>query len=166
MKTPFDREIKPDWKEFVETILRKRTPKRVHCIELFLDAEVQAAVAKRYGLMQDWTPNEPAKGMELQIRIQRFLGYDYVRAGLDGFSMPLKRVAVEDSALLKREGGRTFQDEHVGPITNWEEFEKYPWRIRPRPGRRRSSGTRRTCRRTCASSRAAASRISRNTSAG
>lgn len=33
MNTPFDREIKPDWKEFVETILRKRTPKRVHCIE-------------------------------------------------------------------------------------------------------------------------------------
>jgi len=67
MKSPFDREIKPDWKEFVETILRKKTPKRVHGIELFLDAEVQAAIAKRYGLMQDWKPNDPVKGMELQF---------------------------------------------------------------------------------------------------
>ena len=62
MKTPFDREIKPDWQEFVETILRKRTPKRVHFIELFLDAEVQEAVAKRYGLMQDWIAERPGPG--------------------------------------------------------------------------------------------------------
>jgi uroporphyrinogen decarboxylase len=127
MRTPFDREITPDWPEFVETILRKRTPRRVHFIELFLDAEVQQAIAKRYDLMQDWVPNDPVRGFELQVRIQRFLGYDYVRAGLDGLNVPLKRVSIEDTAALKREGGRSFQDEHVGPITNWEEFEKYPW---------------------------------------
>jgi uroporphyrinogen decarboxylase len=132
MKTPFDREISPDWHGLVATILMKGTPKRVHFIELFLDPEVQEAVARRYGLVQDWVPNDPVRARRLHVRIQRFLGYDYVRAGLDGLNLPLKKARAEDTASLKREAGRTFQDEHAGPITNWEEFEKYPW---PDPAR-------------------------------
>ncbi len=37
----------------------------------------------------------------------------------------------EDTAALRRKGGRVFVDEHRGPITNWEEYEAYPW---PDPG--------------------------------
>lgn len=46
-------------------------------------------------------------------------------------AMPMNRSAVSDSAGLARQGGRTFIDEQRGPITNWEEFEAYPW---PEPG--------------------------------
>jgi len=61
------------------------------------------------------------------VALQRFLGYDYVRVGLDGLQMPLKRTAVQDTAALARRGGREYMEEHRGPITSWEEFEAYPW---------------------------------------
>jgi uroporphyrinogen decarboxylase len=61
------------------------------------------------------------------VVLQRFLGYDYVRCGLEGMDMPLKRTSVEDTAGLRREGGRNFMEEHRGPITTWEEFDAYPW---------------------------------------
>ncbi len=41
--------------------------------------------------------------------------------------MPLKRTSVEDTAGLARQGGRSYMEEHRGPITSWEEFETYPW---------------------------------------
>jgi uroporphyrinogen decarboxylase len=44
--------------------------------------------------------------------------------------MPLARHATTDTAALAREGGRRFVDEHRGPITTWEEFERFP---RPDP---------------------------------
>jgi len=40
---------------------------------------------------------------------------------------PLKRIAAEDTASLQRRGGRSYVDEHAGPITTWEEFDAYPW---------------------------------------
>ncbi len=40
---------------------------------------------------------------------------------------PVKRMLAEDTAGLKREAGRAYIDEHTGPITNWDEFEAYPW---------------------------------------
>ena len=40
-------------------------------------------------------------------RIQRFLGYDYVRQGADAIEMPLNRAITEDTADLQRSGGRS-----------------------------------------------------------
>ncbi len=40
--------------------------------------------------------------------------------------MPLRYTAVDDTADLAREGGRSFIEEHKGPITSWDDFEKYP----------------------------------------
>jgi uroporphyrinogen decarboxylase len=102
-------------------------PRRVHHIELFLDAEVQEAVCQRYGLLDGLNPSDPYFDLKRQIAIQRHLGYDYVRCGLEGLEMPLHRVIAADTAELERAGGRQYIDEHGGPITNWEEFEAYPW---------------------------------------
>jgi len=41
--------------------------------------------------------------------------------------MPLRHLPAADTAELAREGGRSFIDEHRGPITSWDEFEAYPW---------------------------------------
>jgi uroporphyrinogen decarboxylase len=46
--------------------------------------------------------------------------------------MALRYDVADDTAGLKREGGRNFVDEHRGPVTNWDEFESYPW---PDPAR-------------------------------
>jgi uroporphyrinogen decarboxylase len=124
----FSVSVTPDWEVFRDCILRQSgTPKRVHHIELFLDWEVQEAVAKQYHLLDGLDADDPTFPYQRMLRIQRFLGYDYVRQGVDGLVMPLKRIVTEDTADMQRSGGRSYVDESVGPITNWEEFEAYPW---------------------------------------
>ncbi len=125
--SPFTTPVAPDWEALRDCILRKGTPKRVHHIELFLDGEVQEAICRRYHLLDGLHPDDPAFALQRQIRIQRFLGYDYVRQGVDELDMPLNRQITEDTAEFRREGGRSYVDESRGPITTWEEFERYPW---------------------------------------
>ena len=126
-ESPFAVDVTPDWEALVRCIRRQGTPKRVHNIELFLDAEVQQAVCERYRLVDDFDPNDPFFDLRRQIAIQRFLGYDTVRCGVENLEMPLNRAKTEDTADLQRANGRAYMDEHHGPITNWEEFEAYPW---------------------------------------
>ena len=127
MTSPFIVDIQPDWQAFVACIWRTGTPRRVHNIELFLDGEVQEAVCQRYDLLRGLDRNDPYFDLQRQIRIQRFLGYDYVRCGVENLDMPLKHSYTADTADLKRGGGRAYMEEHVGPITNWAEYEAYPW---------------------------------------
>ena len=123
----FSGSVTPDWEAFVACIRRQGTPWRVHFIELFLDGEVQDAICERFGLLHGLDPADAHFGEQRQIAIQRFLGYDYVRCSLEGLEMPLTRSTVGDTAGLARAGGRAYMEEHRGPVTNWEEFEAYPW---------------------------------------
>ena len=124
---PFSVNIEPDWEALVRCIRRSGTPERVHFIELFLDREVQTAICERFDLLEGMDPDDPFYAQKAQIRLQRFLGYDYVRCGLEGLEMPLKRTTIDDTAQLQREGGRSYMEEHRGPITSWEEYRAYPW---------------------------------------
>jgi uroporphyrinogen decarboxylase len=119
--------VTPDWEGLLNCIGRKGTPERVHHIELFLDDEIKDIICDRFGLLDGIGVHEPFFDLKKEIRIQRFLGYDYVRCGLDDFEMPLDRLSVADTAKIERVGGREFINEKEGPITSWEEFEKYPW---------------------------------------
>ena len=126
--TPFAVDVQPDWKGLVDCIMRRGTPRRVHHIELFLDVEVNAAIARRYGLWDDLDEQDPYYNLKCYVAIQRFLGYDYVRCGVEGLDMPLKGTLAGDTAPdMPRAGGRDYMEEHKGPITTWEEFEAYPW---------------------------------------
>jgi uroporphyrinogen decarboxylase len=126
-KSYFVTPVFPNWHALVDTILRKKQSDRVHHIELFLDPEVQAAVCDRFSLLGNLQQNDPFFDLKRHVAIQRFLGYDYVRCSIDDFDMPIKLISAEDSAELQRNGGRDYVDEHIGPITSWEDFEKYPW---------------------------------------
>ncbi len=126
-ESPFSVDVAPDWEAFRACILREGTPARVHVIELFLDVEVQDEIARRYGVLDGLDREAPFLWERRQIALQRFLGYDYVCCGVGGLDMPLNRTTIDDTAELKREAGRAFMDEHTGPITNWDEFEAYPW---------------------------------------
>lgn len=119
--------IEPNWQGLLDAILRKKTPARVHHIELFLDPEVQDAVCSRFDLLENMSHDDPFFEYKKQVAIQRFLGYDYVRCSLDDFDMPLKHLNAGDTAELTRAAGRDYIDEHSGPITSWKDFEKYPW---------------------------------------
>ena len=127
----FSVQVTPDWEKLLDCLLRKGTPERVHHIELFLDDEVKELICDRFGLLDGLRHGDPYYDLKREVRIQRFLGYDYVRCGLDDFNMPLDRLNVEDTAEIGREGGREFINEKEGPVTSWQEFEQYPW---PDPG--------------------------------
>ena len=127
MRSPFCADVTPDWQAFVDCILRQGTPRRVHVVELFLDPEVQDALCERYGLLEGLERADPHYELQRQVRIQRFLGYDYVRCSVEGLDMPLKRTRIADTAGLARPGGREYMEERAGPITNWAEYEAYPW---------------------------------------
>jgi uroporphyrinogen decarboxylase len=126
-QTFFSTSSPPDWQALVRCIRREGTPKRVHFIELFLDGEVKDAVCERFGLAEGLDRTDPFFDLKREIAIQRFLGYDYVRCSLEGLDMPLRRTAIADTAALERAGGRSYMEEHRGPITSWQEFEAYPW---------------------------------------
>ena len=123
----FTVQVRPDWEGLVDCLERKGTPERVHHIELFLDDEIKDIICKRFGLLAGISKTEPFYDLRKEIRIQRFLGYDYVRCGLDDFDMPLERLSVADTAEISRAGGREFINQKKGPISHWKEFEQYPW---------------------------------------
>lgn len=121
--------FQPDWQSLVATILRQTTPRRVHHIELFQDAEIRNAIAERFDLIADLDRDDPFFEHRKLIAVQRFCGFDYVRVGLRGQELPLFREKIGDTVVdtQQRAGGRTFQDEHRGPIMSWQDFERFPW---------------------------------------
>lgn len=126
MKDPFPVPVTPDWEGLVKTLQRKEAS-RAHFIELHLDEEVVEVIRKRFGVAESLEPGEPFFSEKRHVAIQSFLGYDYVPGGIEGIDLPLKSHTVDDTADLARQTGRTYVDEHKGPITTWEEFEAYPW---------------------------------------
>jgi len=127
MSSPFAVSVTPDWEGLKRCIMRDGAPERVHHIELFLDGEVQEAICGAYGVGREPDPADPYFTEQRQVALQSFLGYDYIRCGVDRFEMPLHNETTDDTAGLARKGGRQYVNEHRGPITTWEEFEAYPW---------------------------------------
>jgi uroporphyrinogen decarboxylase len=131
MKSPFAVDVTPDWEGFIKCIRAPKsgggTPSRVHHIELFLDGEIQEEICRRYGVIEGLDREDEFFPEKREIALQRFLGYDFVRCGVEGIDMPTHHITTEDTAELAHEGGRSFTDEHKGPITNWDEYEAYPW---------------------------------------
>ena len=128
--------VTPSWESLVDCIKKNETSERVHHIELFLDDEVKDIICERFNLLEEINGIDSFSDLKKEIKIQRFLGYDYVRCGLDDFDMPLDKLSVADTAEIGRVGGREFINQREGPISSWEEFEKYPW---PDPGICRST---------------------------
>ena len=119
--------ISPDCSGLIDCMTRKSAPKRVHYFELFLDEEVQESIFSKYGLESELTASGAFRRLEKQVLLQKYLGYDYVRCGLDGFRMPLLLSSIEDTARIRRAEGRKYMEEHQGPITDWDSYEAYPW---------------------------------------
>ncbi|HET6429910.1 MAG TPA: uroporphyrinogen decarboxylase family protein [Phycisphaerae bacterium] len=118
--------VVPDAEAALANLRREGTPRRVHNMELFLDGEVKAAVTERFGLMEGVRQDDPFYVQKREIAIQRFLGYEYVYAGLE-VGLTFKHSFAPDTAGLARKGGRAYMEEHAGPITSWEQFEQYEW---------------------------------------
>ncbi len=126
MTYPFSRPFTPDWEAFEACVRRQGTPKRVHNIEIYLDAEVKPVACQRLGIPH-LVDDDPVAYYRREIALQRALGYDYVGAGVDGVGLTFHWLNAQDTAGAEREGGRNFINEQKGPVTSWEEFEAYPW---------------------------------------
>jgi len=122
-----ERPLRTDYEAFLRNIKRDGPPERVFHAELFLDPEVVQAVADRFELADGLDRNDPHYADRLQIAVHRFLGYDYVRASPEGFALEYTYSVTDDTAEAARDDGRSWMEEHRGPITSWEDFEKYPW---------------------------------------
>jgi uroporphyrinogen decarboxylase len=127
MPKTFSVPIEPNWRGLMDCIMRQGEPERVYHIELFLDPEVQDAVCREFDLLDGLDADDPAFALRRQIAIQRFMGYDYVVCGPEAPDIAFRRAVTGDTADLERASGRTYMDEHAGPITNWDEFEAFPW---------------------------------------
>lgn len=124
LKTP----IKPDIEGLLRNLRREGTPERTYFIELFLDGEVEDAIIDRYDLIADLNPADARFAAQRQIALYRFLGYECINYSIPQFVFPRDNINISaDTAGLTRGEGRTWADESHGIITNWEEFERYPW---------------------------------------
>jgi uroporphyrinogen decarboxylase len=118
--------FQPDYKNFIDTVLRKKTPDRVHFIELIHDSELVEVLVERFEILPQGDPSDVEYIRQRNVAIHRFCGLDYVSAALD-VALTYHSLTTEDTAQLARSGGRTFQNEHTGPIMSWEDFERYAW---------------------------------------
>jgi uroporphyrinogen decarboxylase len=116
-----------DWQGLMDNIRRKGTPDRVYHMELFHDAEIADAIAKRFALPVALPKDDPHYGYARACQVNRFCGWDYVCIWPAGLDFKFNSATAADAGALPRAGGRSFRDEHVGPITSWEDFEKFPW---------------------------------------
>jgi len=123
----FNPRVTPNWQALVDCIMRRGTPQRVHHIELFLDAEVKDWLCRNFDLTDGLDPDDPFFEYHREVAIQRFMGYDYVRTSVELQPFIFHRSTTNDTAELARAGGRQYMDERHGPITNWAEFDAYPW---------------------------------------
>lgn len=120
--------VQPDWDGLLRNLRREGTPARVHFMELFLDKEVKDAIVARYRLADGLDAGDPRYWPKIEIRIQSFLGYDYVTWGLGGLLFPRDWIQADDTVEgSMRRASRGWIDEHRGLIGSWEEFERYPW---------------------------------------
>jgi uroporphyrinogen decarboxylase len=112
------RKPQPDFDRFLKVVRRQGEPDRVPFAELFHDHEIMAAI-------QGPPPGDGDAAFAWRVKFWVDMGYDYLSQGMD-IGFPTPGLVAEDTAILSR-GERGWQNEATGPITTWEEFEKYPW---------------------------------------
>jgi len=119
----------PDYTRLLRAIRRQGDPNRVPFLELFADPEVIAAFVDEPAIPSDTQKSDRealTKALDQKIRFWHHLGYDAFWQG-PMFELPeLLRLRAEDTALLPRDK-RKWVDERAGTITDWADFERYPW---------------------------------------
>ena len=130
MPKAFSTPLEPDIGEMVDVLFRRRLPRRVHHVELFLDREIKEAVCGRFGLSDGLDGSDPLFETKRDVSMQSFLGYDMFRVGVARKTVfPTTTLSAQDTTSLPSQGRavRDWQEEHGGPIQGWKDFDAYPW---------------------------------------
>lgn len=107
----------PNFDQFVQVMLRNVEPDWVPLSEFGIDGGVMAEI--------QGPPREGEDRSAWQVRFWRDMGFDYLSQGVN-LGFPHGTRVAEDTAQLSH-GTRAWVEEAKGPITTWEEFERYPW---------------------------------------
>lgn len=129
-KVPFENP-EPNFYEFRDVILGKKSAKRVYFVELFQDIEIVQYITENIlGNKVIRSAEEDFEGFwRQQITFWYRMGYDYIRVSGGLSFVGQKRRVASDTAILSR-GQRNWIEESIGIITSWKDFEEYPW---PKP---------------------------------
>jgi len=119
----------PNAVEFIDIIMGRANTGRVPLVEYIVDEAVMRPIVTEV-LGRTWVDHGPDRGAQRAywdnfIAFWQRLGYDFVRYE-QGFGFGAGSIAADDTAPgVERK--RYWADEHRGAITNWDEFEQYPW---------------------------------------
>ena len=116
-----------DYEGLIRNLRREGTPRRVFFIELFQDRAIEDAIDRQFGVTAGLDRNKSEFEWERTIAIQRFLGYETVSCSLLCLPTGDSLKTGDTTAVSQNQGDRGWINEHKGLITNWEEFEKFPW---------------------------------------
>ena len=115
----------PDFERLRKVLLRDGIPDKVPFYEHFVDDEIIEAITGLLITKLDLAKkDEKEKYYKTKIDFYYQLGYDYVPIEVP--TLTTYTLSTDDTAQLPRQQ-RNWQDENKGPISNWDEFEKYPW---------------------------------------
>jgi uroporphyrinogen decarboxylase len=110
-----DKPVELDLAAAIANIRRDGMPERVFYFEHGLEPGVKRALCDRFDLCQGLEKADERFSLRREIRIQQFLGQEFMRVfpgGIVWQGLP---------------AGMTDIPPAVGPIQSWDDFEQYPW---------------------------------------
>lgn len=127
----------PDYRRLKRAILRLGIPEPLPLFEVNIDNEVLSAIlgetvqnpgyVSRTAHKSGTVSREASKRYVWQLAQAYYhLGYDYVILAAY-LPMGTHMLVGNDTAAFRREAGRAWVAETKGPVTNWDEFERYDW---------------------------------------
>lgn len=117
----------PDYTRLLRALRRQGDPDYVPFLELFADPEVIATILGEPVITRVGTNREALeKSLDQEIQFWHLLGYDAVWQGPILELPDLLRLTADNTASLAHDK-RRWVDEKSGVITNWADFECYPW---------------------------------------
>lgn len=122
--------LEPDVQEMTDILFRRKMPRRVHHVELFLDKEIKEAVCARFELAPGLNRADPLFDTKRDTTLHAYLGYDMFRVGVARKTVfPTATISTRDTTALPAQErvSRDWQEEHAGPIQGWKDFETYHW---------------------------------------
>lgn len=118
---------KPNAQEFVDILMGRVPQYRTPLVEYIMDDFVMRPIVTDL-LGREWvTPTVERESLKAYldnlIEFWYRMGYDFVRLEI-GLPFNERRLFAPDPASNKQ---RAWVDEHQGAISNWDDFERYPW---------------------------------------
>lgn len=122
---------KPDASRFIDVVLGRARSERTPLVEYLVDDALRKPITTQM-LGRPWVDPTPDDRASQEAYLDNFvafwqgMGYDFVRFEQE---LPFLQHSVVGDDATQADGKRSWRDQHHGTITNWDEFERYPWPV-------------------------------------